>query len=197
MKKLFVLLFLLLAIHEFSYSQYFFQSTGASASVTSATLARASVQAQGKFSMTNIHFTYFPRLNLPISDYTSLSVGAPLGVGATFISNDFMNVTGTYLSYDIPIVIDYNFGFKSTIDPGDEQFGYYFGMGYSMTNVSLDSISDTKFKPKSSGMLLRSGIRLAFPYSERKSGISLGLYYKFGMGDEKFQTLGANFLVDL
>lgn len=197
MKKLIVLLFLFQFISVFTYSQSFFQSTGASASVTYATLARASTRSQDKFSMTNVHFNYFPRLNLPISNFTSLSLGAPLGVGATFINSNFMNVTGTFLSYDIPVVLDYNFGFKSTIDPGDDQFGYYFGIGFSMSNVMLDSIADTKFKPNSSGMLLRSGIRLAFPYSERKSGVSMGLFYKFGMGVEKFQTLGANIFVDL
>ncbi len=197
MKKIIILLYSYLLISVSAYSQSFFQSAGTTASVTHATLARASTRSQGRFSMTNIHLNYFPRINFPISDYISFSLGAPVGVGATFISNSFMNVNGTYLSYDIPIVVDYNFGFKSTIDPGDDQFGYYFGLGYSMSSVLLDSISDTKFKPKSSGMILRSGFRLAFPYSDKKSGISLGLYYKFGMGEEKFQTLGANIFVDL
>ena len=197
MKKLLVLFFLYLIVALPSYSQSFFQSAGISPSVMYATLARASTRSQDRFSTTNIHFTYFPRINLPIGDYTSLSFGAPLGIGAAFIDNQFMAVKGTFLTYDIPVVLDYNFGFKSNPNSGDDTFGYYFGVGFSSTKVVMDSISDTRFKNSSSGMLLRSGLRLSIPNSNSQKGISLGLFYKFGMGEEKFKTLGANILIDL
>lgn len=197
MKKTSIFIVLYFSLSSIVNAQNLFHSAGSTVSVMYATLARGSTLKQDRFAITHAHLNYFPRYNLPISFNTSLSIGAPIGIGAAFIDNDFMAIHKTFLSYELPFAIDYNMGFKSVIDPGDDIIGFYIGAGYSITNtVGLDSIADTKFIPNSSGILARVGARLPFSYSTTHKGMTIGMYYKLGGGVEKFRTFGINVFVD-
>lgn len=197
MKKTSILIVLYLSLSSVVSAQNLFHSAGSTVSVMYATLFRGSTLKQDRFSITHTHLNYFPRYNLPLSNNTSLSFGAPIGIGAAFINNEFMAINKTFLSYELPFAIDYNIGFKSSTDPGDDIIGFYLGAGYSMMNtMGLDSISDTKFVPNSSGFVARIGTRLPFSYSTTHKGMTIGMHYKLGKGVEKFRTFGINVFVD-
>lgn len=176
------------------HAQQFLQSVGASGSVMRATL-KGPLGKSGRFGMTHLHLNYFPRANFPINYYSSISTGVLLGVGAGFINNDFLSVKGTYLSYDIPLVIDYNVGYKAA-EAGDDHIGFYFGMGGGYTATQRDTLGVTSFKANSFGILARAGIRIDFEIQDKTSGISIGFFHKIGMGEEKYKTSGLNVLVD-
>ena len=193
-RPLLITIFLLLITFA-GYSQSFMQSAGATGSVMRATL-KGPLGKSGRFGMTHIHLNYFPRINFPLNSYTSISAGVPLGIGLGIMNNNFLNVKGTYLSYDIPLVIDYNMGFKAA-EVDDETIGFYFGLGFGYMSTQRDTLGVTSFKANSAGILARIGVRLSLDENDRNSrGISFGLYHKIGMGEEKFKTSGLNVMLD-
>ena len=176
------------------HAQQFLHSAGVSGSVMRATL-KGPLGQGGRFEMANIHLNYFPRANFPINYYSSVSAGVLLGVGAGFINNNFLSVKGTYLSYDVPLVIDYNVGYKAA-DAGDDHIGFYFGMGGGYTATQRDTLGVSSAKASSFGILARAGVRIDLEILNKTGGISMGFFHKIGMGEEKYKTSGLNVLFD-
>jgi len=149
-----------------------------------------------KFSMQQTTFTYFPRYNFFETKKYSISIGAPIGVGIGVASNDFDSDFGIAFAYDLPIVLDFNMGGKSTMD-NKKKFGGFFGtgFGYSRVNISKSEFSD--FTGSSLGPIIRAGVRFG---SNRESwgdkSITLGFNYKKGIDKQKLSTFGANVLLD-
>ena len=177
-----------------AFSQELSHSGGISGSIMRATL-KGPLGKSGRFGMTHLHLNYFPRLSFPLNYYSTLSAGILFGVGGGFINNDFLSVKGNYLSYDIPLVIDYNVGYKAS-DPGDDHIGFYFGFGGGYTATQRDTLGVTSFKANSFGILARAGIRLDLEIPEKYTGISIGFFHKIGMGEEKYKTSGINVMID-
>ncbi len=192
-KTIFVTIFFLIIAFS-GYSQQFMQSVGASGSIMRATL-KGPLGTGGRFGMSFLQANYFPRVSFPVNYFTAISVGIPFGIGAGFIDNNFLSVKGTYLSYDIPLVVDYNVGYKAS-EPGDDHLGFYFGLGGGYTGTKRDTLGVTGYKANSFGILARAGVRIDFELQDKTTGLSIGIFHKIGMGEEKFKTSGLNVLID-
>ncbi len=193
-KRQFLIPLLIIIIVNTAHSQELYHSGGISGSIMRATL-KGPLGKSGRFGMTHLHLNYYPRVSFPVNYFTTISAGIMFGIGGGFINNDFLSVKGNYLSYDIPLIIDYNVGYKAS-EPGDDHIGFYFGMGGGYTATQRDTLGVTKFKANSFGILARAGIRLDLEIPEKNTGISIGFFHKIGMGEEKFKTSGINLLVD-
>lgn len=80
-------------------------------------------------------FTYFPRLNILERDNSSVRVGVPLSLGIGIASATYGDA-GVVLAFDIPVVLDYNFGLRSNMD-NENNFGGYLGAGFGYKQVSM------------------------------------------------------------
>jgi hypothetical protein len=142
--------------------------------------------------------TYYPRINLIESDNSSISVGIPLSLG---FQGSVNTQTGSSIAfgYDLPLVVDYNMGHKSTLD-NEAGFGGYIGAGFGYTHTSV-SISDNYLGDYSAtantyGPLVRAGIRFGIPWGEKEYSYTIGGWYKFGLEKDGFKTIGINLLWD-
>lgn len=149
------------------------------------------------FGVEQNNFTYFPRFNFIENENSSISVGAPIGIGIGIVTNTYGNDAGVIFSYDLPLVIDYNIGCKSTME-NDANFGGYFGVGFGYNKVTISESSYSDFDGSSYGPLFRAGFRFG---SSKESwnghGLTAGAYYKIGMGQNNLHTIGFNILYDL
>jgi hypothetical protein len=149
------------------------------------------------FALTQSNFTYFPRYNFIENENSSFSVGAPIGIGIGITTNTYGGDAGVIFSYDLPLVIDYNIGCKSTME-NDRNFGGYFGVGFGYNKVNISESSYSDYDGSSYGPLFRAGFRFG---SSKESwgghGLSAGAYYKIGLGQNNLHTIGFNILYDL
>jgi hypothetical protein len=123
---------------------------------------------------------YSPRIDLISSSVFSVSVAAPfvLGFSTTgkYSSIDFNGVKkdtingikGTSFLFELPLVVDLNFGLNSAQDESRRAFGFYVGAGYAYTytkiKTSLGAMPYDGFEP-----MLRAGIRMGEHWETRWS----------------------------
>lgn len=142
-------------------------------------------------------FSYFPRFIVAQSDNSSVSVGVPLGLGVGLSSDLNGNDAGVFFSYDLPLVVDYNIGCKSTPD-NESTFGTYFGAGFGYHKTIIKASENSDFKGATYGPLVRAGVRFGPPQEIfRGQAITVGLYFKKGIEKSKTTTFGFSALVDL
>ena len=146
------------------------------------------------FSLAQTNFCYFPRINITQTDESSLSIGAPIGIGVGIASNTYGDDAGIAFAYDLPVVVDYNFGCKSTKN-SQKNFGGYVGLGFGYYNVSISQSAYSDFTGTTYGPMGRAGIRFSKDHWDGK-GITIGLFYKKGLEEQKLQTVGFNVLAD-
>jgi hypothetical protein len=187
-KKL-ALLFLLLSVNFISKAQSFMHSAGVNFSIMNAKINNNT----GKYSLTTAftNLTYFPRLNLMEAENSSVSIGAPVGAG---IGISQTGDASLYWGFDLPAVIDYNIGKKSSAE-NEQGFGGYFGGGFGYTFTNWSDGSSTN-KINSYGPILRGGVRFGTFDNSPNVGICIGLSYKIGLETEKFRTYGIQVLAD-
>lgn len=146
------------------------------------------------FSIAQTNFCYFPRINVLQGESSSFSIGAPVGIGVGIASNTIGGDAGVAFAYDLPIVLDYNFGCKATKNVL-KNFGGYVGAGFGYYHVSISQSSFSDFSGGTYGPMGRAGIRFAKEHWNGKA-VTIGLFYKKGLEDAKLQTIGTNVLVD-
>ena len=172
-------------------AQSFMHSAGLTWNLLNLTTSNTANSNQTTALFTN--FTWFPRYILVSGDYNSLTVGMPLGAGIGIASSYYG--ASLYYGFDFPLVLDYNFGMKSTPGNFDKPGGYFgAGFGYTLTNWTDGGSSDHQ---NSYGPIFRGGIR--FGAGERKHpdwGITIGLSYKLGLESAKNKTYGITVLWD-
>lgn len=147
------------------------------------------------YSLAQTSFCYFPRINLMQGDNNSFSIGAPVGIGVGIASNTFGDDVGLMFSYDLPVVLDYNFGAKSTRS-ADKKFGGYIGAGFGYYHVSISESAFSDFEGSTYGPMGRAGVRFTNDRWNGK-GVTIGLFYKKGLEAQKLNTVGFNVLADL
>ncbi|HLK29055.1 MAG TPA: hypothetical protein VKT28_10745 [Puia sp.] len=149
------------------------------------------------FALEQSNLTYFPRYNFVENENSSISIGAPIGVGIGIATNTYGNDAGVIFSYDLPVVIDYNIGCKSTME-NDRTFGGYFGAGFGYNKVSISGSSYSNFNGSSYGPLFRAGMRFGSSNeSWHGHAVTAGAFYKIGLEKDKLHTIGFNVLYDL
>jgi hypothetical protein len=179
-----------------SSAQQLMHSFGLTISVLQGTLQEGAGSSES-FAVEQNNLTYFPRFNFVENENSSISVGAPIGIGIGITTNTYGNDAGVLFSYDLPLVIDYNIGCKSTME-NDRNFGGYFGVGFGYNKVTISESSYSDFNGSSYGPLFRAGFRFG---SSREGwnghGLTAGAYYKIGIDKNKLTTIGFNVLYDL
>lgn len=194
-KNIISILCLSLYISNPASAQKLMHSFGATISVLSG--KENSNGNSSRLSLAQTSFCYFPRYNFVENENTSISVGLPVGIGIGIASNSYGNDKGIAFAYDLPIVVDYNIGCKSTSD-NDKNFGGYLGAGFGYYKVSISSSQYSDFKGATYGPMLRGGVRFGSS-SESWQGhaITVGMFYKKGLESAKLTTIGFNVLYDL
>lgn len=184
----------LLLLSQLALSQSFMHSVGATISVLSGKTSDGFGNSNSQSTM-QTNLSYFPRYNFVEYDNSSVSVGLPLGIGIG-ISNNGLDDYGVAFAFDIPAVIDYNVGYKSTQE-NDSRIGGYFGAGFGYYRINISKSSYSDFTGASYGPLLRTGIRFTTPKDrENGHGITVGLFFKKGLERQKFNTYGCNVYFD-
>ena len=153
--------------------------------------------SSSNISLIQTNLSYFPRVNIAEMENSSLSVGVPLGLGFGIAKSVNGDDAGIGFAYDLPIVLDYNIGCKSSYD-NEGTFGGYFGLGFGYSHMSISESSYMDFKGTSYGPMVRAGIRIG---SDSESwadhAITLGFSFKKGLEKEKLNTFGLSVLLDL
>ncbi len=177
-------------------AQQLMHSFGLTLSVLQGTLQEGAGSSES-FAVEQNNLTYFPRFNFVENENSSISIGAPIGIGIGITTNIYGNDTGVLFSYDLPLVIDYNIGCKSTME-NDRNFGGYFGVGFGYNKVTISESSYSDFNGSSYGPLFRAGFRFGSS-NERWNGhgLTAGAYYKIGIDKNKLYTIGFNILYHL
>lgn len=146
------------------------------------------------FTLSQENFTYFPRYNLTEGENSSLSVGVPVGIGVGIARNTYGNDAGIVFAYELPVVIDFNFGCKSTRKT-ESTFGGYVGAGFGYYHVSISQSAYSDFSGATYGPMGRLGFRFGKEGWDNKA-FTVGLFYKKGLEEAKLQTIGFNVLYD-
>ena len=177
-------------------AQQLMHSFGLSISVLQGTLHEGPGNSES-FAVEQNNFTWFPRYNFVENENSSISIGTPLGIGIGIVSNTYGDDAGVLFSYDLPVVIDYNIGCKSTKE-NENNFGGYFGVGFGYNKVNISESSYSDFNGASYGPLFRAGFRFGSSNeSWNGHGLTAGVYYKIGLDKDKLHTIGFNILYDL
>lgn len=169
------------------YTSRFMHSLGATISIL------FGKDGLNNFSLLQTNFCYFPRINITQTDNSSFSVGVPVGIGIGLVSNTFGD-GGVAFAYDLPVVFDYNFGCKSTRN-ADKNFGGYAGAGFGYYHVNISQSAFSDFTGTTYGPMGRAGIRFS-KESWNGKGVTIGVFYKKGLEEQKLQTFGFNVLTD-
>jgi len=169
------------------YSQGLMHSVGGTLSFTQA----RGTENTAAYSIFHRSFTYYPRYNVLANERSSLSIGAPLSIG--FGTASSMTDAGLMFSYDLPLVIDFNLGARSTPE-NEKNFGGYIGAGFGYSKIKVSESMYSDFTGTSYGPMVRGGIR--FLIDGWSQGISVGGFYKKGLEKEKLRYFGMNLLCD-
>lgn len=195
MKRYFVSMMIFGMIIFYSYSikaQSFMHSAGLNFILMNLKTTNATNSNQTTAFFTNL--VWFPRYIIAGGDHQSLTVGLPIGAGIG-IASSLYNDASLYYGFDFPLVLDYNFGMKSTPENADKPGAYLgAGFGYTITNWTDGSSTENQ---NSYGPIFRGGIR--FGAGERKHpdwGLTIGLSYKIGLETAKNKTYGLAVLWD-
>jgi len=195
LKKSFFLLIIACVLTNISYSQKLMHGFGTTISVLYGRVVTPYSSSSLAIAQTNL--TYFPRLNFIEKENSSISIGLPVGIGIGIASNTSGNDAGIAFAYDLPAVLDYNIGCKSTSE-NENNFGGYFGVGFGYYKVSISQSAYSDFKGATYGTMFRGGVRVGSS-SESWQGhaLTIGVFYKKGLEKDKLSTIGFNVLVDL
>ncbi len=167
-------------------AQSFMQGAGATVFIMTAKISTPSEKYTATVSFTNL--TYFPRFTFGEKERSSLSVGIPIGAGIGFANSSGGGESSIYYGFDLPLVIDFNMGRKSSPD-NEDNFGWYIGTGFGYTITSWTDGSSTD-KLNSYGPLFRSGIRFGGGSNHPERATTVGLFFKSGLEKTKFKTFG-------
>ena len=150
-------------------------------------------------SMAQYYITYSPRYNFVEMDNSSFSISAPIGLiidgyYGTY-NNDYYNYindSGWEFGYDLPLVIDFNIGSRSTGD-NYNHIGAYIGAGYDYEHINIFGTTYSNTKITSMGPIARVGYRWC---TRQNNGITIGAFFKQGTEKDRLQTIGLSILVD-
>jgi len=159
--------------------------------------ATISVLSAPGITLSQTNLCYFPRYNFIENENSSVSVGMPIGAGIGISNNSYGDDAGIAFAFDLPAVIDYNIGCKSTPD-NDHNFGGYFGAGFGYYKVFISQSSYSDFTGATYGPMARAGVRFSSSNEGWNGlGITIGMFYKKGLEKLKFNTVGFNILIDM
>ena len=134
---------------------------------------------------------YFPRYNISEHENSSVSVGLPISLGLGSASDGFSDNSGLYFAGDASLGAYFNSGYKSTRE-NESNFGYFIGGGFSYGHLSID-YGNGSMSINTYGPMVHAGVRIPM----KRQNLSIGLFVRQGLEDDKFKTYGLKLLTDL
>jgi hypothetical protein len=171
MKKIFLSAFLILSV-SICFSQRFINGVGVCAFSTGGI---------GYPSFATFGFTYSPRVNVYENDNSSVSIGIPLSltVGYTPDGDSYSSVRA---AFNIPLVVNYNFGCGSTRH-NESRVGFFAGGGFGYHSAAYESVDtygdDGTVEIESYGPVGNIGVR--FGIGRRSKNIEIKASYMKGL----------------
>lgn len=197
MKQKFFLLFFII-VSKCSLAQKIMHSYGTTIENLVGYVTKRGTTSQ--IYITQLYGTYFPRYNFVEMSKSSLSIGLPLSIGVALANVDNGEDFGVVFAYDLPIVLDFNFGFKAIAEDTDgKRLGGYIGAGFGYNKISISKTSNSNFTGVSYGPLFRTGIRFGNKKdaSWGNKAIEINFYFKPGLEKEKYTSFGSAILLNL
>ena len=147
-----------------------------------------SVKAAGGDAAMPYGITYFPRYS-----FGAISVGVPLTIGMSGSYNSREGASsGSSFTYQLPLVVDYNFGLGSDPESDKDNFGFYGGLGYGLFSTSY--VGTYSYGTlKANGPMARAGVRFLI----KEKVISVGASYLRSVDDNKANVIGISALLQL
>ena len=150
--------------------------------------------------ITQLYGTYFPRYNFIENTKTSLSIGLPLSIGVALADVSDGEDFGVAFGFDIPVVLDFNFGFKASSEETDgKKLGGYVGVGFGYNKIVISKTTNSDFTGVSYGPMFRTGIRFGKKddASWGNKAVEVNFYFKPGLEKEKYTSFGSAVLLNL
>jgi hypothetical protein len=94
--------------------------------------------------------TYSPRYDFVQMKNSTVSVSAPVSLGGGLARNYATDDMGFAFTFDLPLVVDYNFG-QGSHPENDSRMGGYFGGGFSYQYFSISESINSDIKNKTYG----------------------------------------------
>jgi hypothetical protein len=193
-QKILLLTILCICIYSSRISAQFMHGVGVTFSGITGNVTTPS--SSSGIGLTQSTITYFPRYNFVEKENSSISIGAPVGVGIGLVRNTYGGDVGFSFSYDLPVVLDYNIGARSTADNAN-RWGGYFGLGFGYFKVNISGSVYSNFDGATYGPLARGGVRFPASRNDDASTISLGVFFKTGLEKDKLTSFGFNMIYEL
>jgi hypothetical protein len=142
----------------------------------------------------------YPKYLFNVKENSSFSIGAPLSIaaGGEISTNSRTGSSSSFIAeFDVPVTFDYNIGYGSTKDVGEDNstFGGFIGAGFGFTSSSNRYSYITTsglYKDKklfSAGPMVHAGMNL---YVANR-GYFLRGAYKMGFTNLKFNSVYLSF----
>ena len=184
MKKI-ILFVLFTGSFYFSFSQRFINGLGVCVFSTS---------GNGFGSFVTGGITYSPRVNFSESENGTFSVGLPLSIGIGYSENSG-GVTSASAVFNLPLVVNYNYGCGSTRQNKDK-LGFFAGGGFGYHAAAFvnndDYGTNVTSDIKAFGPVINTGIRMAL--GERGHNLEFKISYLKGLDVTSANIFGAALL---
>ena len=133
---------------------------------------------------------YFPRMNAFENKSISVSAGVPVTAGILASNDEGSSRIG--FGFDVPLMIDLSIGAGSS-DKNESIVGGFVGAGFGLTHANHKFTYTSpgwtgveRYKGTSYGPVVHAGFR----YAHYKWDLTIRLFYKRGLEEQKFQTFG-------
>ena len=150
--------------------------------------------------ITQVYGTYFPRYNFVENQKSSISIGLPISLGIALAESDNSTDVGIAFGFDLPVVLDYNFGFKATNEETEgKKLGGFVGCGFGYNKINISKSTSSNFTGVSYGPIFRAGVRFGSSKVESwgNKAIEINFYFKPGLEKEKYTSFGSAVLLNL
>lgn len=137
--------------------------------------------------------SYFPQYRFGKAEHRSFSLGLPMSIGVGAALGPESGQKKSFTTYELPLVLDYHMGYRSSFHNSDT-VGTYVGLGFSYRYVNWTFDKDHP-QANSYGPFLRCGVHFAF--KRHIEGMSLGMFYKVGLEEQKYKAYGLDVYLDL
>jgi hypothetical protein len=141
-------------------------------------------------------FSWAFRKNLSESENTSFSLGTITSAGAGIYQD--LGYTGLLYSGSFQLWADRNKGMGAVPEPAKNS-GYHFGLGLGVSYTGSDGESIDEYSGVSIGPMARFGYRFGV-YSPKKDvykAVGVAIFYKHGLEQAQWRTIGFHVLADL
>lgn len=210
-QRIFILCFCLLPVAMFAQKIRFDQAFGLAGATSKVSGQRTTItdssviNSDYQLRLNQYGILYAPRIDLIGVKDVSISIAFPfvLGFSTTgkYSSIDFdgikkdtvQGIKGTALWFELPLVVDLNFGLRSAQDESRRVVGFYVGAGYSYSYTRIKTSVGSKpydnFEP-----MLRAGIRMGERWETRWS---IGFSIKGDLRNNGIRAYGLQLVKEL